>query len=634
MKLTNFNGGINVKDAAHLIGINEAATFINVDSEPGSLKPARAMSDVLVPKKKYSYFFEAEQVWIESDIRRDYVTYESTLYWTENGVGYKYKTGVTTNLGIAKSEVKPNVVVTDSPPRLTQVTINNKTESGNLPNGNLDYLLVNIDASGNYSKGLIIRVGPSTTINTTANTSDYSEENYKGLTKIDTSTGTNPRSVEFSKFLGELGSLAKLFRFYDDAFYLVANITSLGAIVADTIVDIRGNEKLNNDKFGPLSGTYTYVYTYYNSSIGVESAPSPVSLEAEVGAGKIQLTGMRVSGDPQVDTKIIYRVGGQLTKFTEVARIANTESTYLDKIKDVDLTGNILESTNYFAPPAGLKYLTEAYAMLFGAVGTKLYYTPIGLPNAWPGDYFIECVEIITGIGIAANGLFVFTKTGTIIVSGTGPTSLAKSPLSKTQGCISHYSIVSQDGVVYWASTDGICASSGGRPQVITRPKLGKARLKPIQAITIDEVYYLLQDGGDVLAVDFRYSPLVKYFKLDIDNILVASDVLYGWKNGAIRELFAGSSFLEYEYLSPKLSDGKVSEKKTYKKVYIYSRGAIELYIYIEDVLVQQVNLDGQDTHSIQVPQQYQRGCFIQFKVTGTGEVLEIDYTVEGRKDD
>lgn len=633
MKLTNFNGGINIKDAAHLIGINEAVVFRNLDSEPGSLKPAKAMSDTLVPKKKYSYFFEAEQVWIESDVRRDYVTYESTLYWTEAGAGYKYKSGVTTNLGIAKPEVKPTQTVTDAPPRLTQVTINNKTVAGNLPNGNIDYLLVNVDANGNYSKGLIIRVGPSTTTNTTANTSDYSEENYKGLTKVDTSTGTNLRSVEFSKFLGNLGSLAKLFRFYDDAFYLVGNIASLGAVVIDSEVVISSNEKLDNTKFGPLSGTYTYVYTYYNSLIGVESAPSPVSAEAQVDAGKIQLTGLQRSTDPQVDKKIIYRVGGQLAKFTEVARIANTELAYLDQTKDVDLAGDILESTNYFPPAAGLQYLTEAYAMLFGTVGSKLYYTPIGLPNAWPGDYFIECVETITGIGVAANGLFVFTKTGTIIVSGTGPTSLAKSPLSKTQGCISHYSIVSQDGVVYWASTDGICASSGGRPQVITRPKLGKARLKPVQAVTIDEVYYLLQDEGDVLAIDFRYTPLVKYFKLDIDNILVASDVLYGWKADNIRELFAGSSFLEYEYLSPKLSDGKVSEKKTYKKVYIYSRGAIKLDVYIEDVLVQQVDLDGQDTHSIQVPQQYQRGCFIQFKVTGTGEVLELDYTVEGRKE-
>lgn len=633
MKLTNFNGGINIKDAAHLIGINEAVVYSNIDSEPGSLKPVKAMSDVLIPKKKYSYFFEAEQVWIESDIRRDYVTYESTLYWTEQGTGYKYKEGSTTNLGIAKPAVPPSTAVTDAPSRLTQVTINNLTDSGNLPNGILDYLLVNVDGGGNYSKGLVIRVGPSTTTSTTANTSDYSEANYEGLTKIDTSTGTNPRSVEFSKFLGVLGSSAKLFRFYDDAFYLVSDISSLGATITDSVADISANDRLDNAKFGPLSGTYTYVYTYYNSAIGIESAPSPVSAEVKVGAGKVHLTHMVASPDPQVDKKIIYRVGGQLAKFTEVARVDNNISTYLDLTKDEDLVGDILESTNYFPAPPGLTYLTEAYAMLFGAVGSKLYYTPIGLPNAWPGDYYIECVETVTGIGVAANGLFVFTKTGTIIVSGTGPTSLAKSPLSKTQGCISHYSIVSQDGVVYWASTDGICASSGGRPQVITRPKLGKARLKPVQAVTIDEVYYLLQDEGDVLAIDFRYTPHVKYFKLDIDNILVASDVLYGWKADNIRELFAGSSFLEYEYLSPKLSDGKVSEKKTYKKVYIYSRGAIKLDIYIEDVLVQQVELDGQDTHSIQVPQQYQRGCFIQFKVTGTGEVLEIDYTVEGRKE-
>lgn len=633
MKLTNFNGGINVKDAPHLIGINEAVVFTNIDSEPGSLLPAKSMSESQTVRKKFAYFFEAEQKWIESDFRRDYVTYESTLYWTEQGIGYKYKDGVTTSLGIAKPVTKPALAVIDAPQRLTQVTINNIVSAGNLPNGNLDYLLVNVDANGNYSKGLVIRVGPSTTTSTTANTSDYSAANYEGLTKIDTSTGTNPRSVEFSKFLGVIVDKAKLFRFYDDAFYLVSNIASLTDTLVDSVVDIRSNEKLNNEFFGPLSGTYTYVYTYYNSLMGIESAPSLVSAEVQVGAGKIFVSNMPASKDTQVDTKIIYRVGGQLSKFTEVARIANNVTTYLDNTKDIDLVGDILESASYFPPPQGLTYLTEAYAMLFGAVGSKLYYTHIGLPNAWPGDYFIECVEKITGIGVAANGLFVFTKTGTIIVSGTGPTSLAKSPLSKTQGCISHYSIVSQDGVVYWASTDGICASSGGRPQVITKPKLGKVELKPIQAVTIDEVYYLLQEGGNLLAIDFRYTPLIKYFNLDIDNLIVASDTLYGWKAGYIRELFAGPSVLEYEYLSPKLSDGKVSEKKTYKKVYIYSRGAIKLDIYIEDVLVQHVDLDGQDAHVIQVPQEYQRGCFIQFKVTGTGEVLEIDYTVEGRKE-
>lgn len=634
MKLTNFSGGINVKDAAHLIAINEAVVYTNIDNEPGSLKPVLGLSEQSVARKKYSYFFAPENVWIESDVRRDYVPFESSLYWTESGQGFKYKDNKTYNLGIQKPASRPSLVVTDAPSRLTQVTINNKVSAGNLPNGNLDYLLVNIDAAGNYSKGLVIRVGPSTTTITTANTSDYSAANWEGLTKIDTSSGDNPRSVEFKAFLGELGaSGAKLFRFYDDAFYLVADIPSLATVVTDSAVNIKGNAKLDDSKFGPLSGVYTYVYTFYNSVSGVESAPSAVSNEVTVGAGKVNIIGLVSSIDPQVDKKIIYRVGGNLAKFTQVAVISNSTGTYLDEIADVDLTGELLESTSWNASPAGLKYLTEAYAMLFGAVGTKLYYTPIGIPDAWPGDYFIECVEEITGIGVAANGLFVFTLNSTIIVSGTGPTSLAKSPLSKSQGCISHYSIVSQDGVVYWASNDGICASSGGKPVVITRPKLGKQRLTPLKAVTIDEVYYLLQEQGSLLAIDFRYTPIVKYFDIDIDNIIVAEDKLYGWKAGQLSELFAGSSYLELKYLSPKLSDGLVSEKKTYKKVYIYSKGVLKLDIYIEDVLVQQVDLVNQDAHTVQVPQQYQRGCYIQFGVSGTGELLELNYTVEGSKE-
>lgn len=633
MKLVQFSGGINIKDAPHLVAINEALVYKNIDSQPGSLKPVAGLSVEGTTRKKYSYFFEPEGIWFESDTRRDYVEYESGLYWTEDAGSYKYKNGLTQNLGIQKPLYKPSASKLDAPAQLTQVTINNKTISGDLSNNNLDYLLVNVDVNGNYSKGLVIRVSASTTIITAANSYDYVEANWENITKLDTSSGTSPRSVEFKEFLGVIADKALLFRFYDDAFYLVGTIVDKNTVIVDSVADITGNLKLDTAKFGPLSGVYTYVYTFYNSYDGTESAPSAVSNEIDVKSGKVELSNMSISSDPQVDLKRIYRVGGSLAKFTLVAEVANATTTYLDELKDIDLSGELLEAVNYFAPPVGLKYLTEAYAMLFGAVGSKLYFTPIGLPNAWPGDYFIECVKLITGIGVTANGLLVFTDNSTIIVSGTGPTSLAKSTLSKTQGCISHYSIANLDGVVYWASNDGICVSSGNKPTVVTKPKLGKIKFDTVQAILHDEVYYLLEKSGRITALDFRYTPLVKQLDFNLANLVLAKDILYGWKDGKLFELFAGSA-VEFEYLSPKLSDGRVTEKKTYKKVYIYSIGVIELNIFVEDKLVQTVTLTGQDAHSIQIPQQYQRGCYIQFGIKGTGELLELEYSAEGRKDE
>lgn len=632
MKLVQFNGGINVKDSPHLLAINEAVVYNNIDSQPGSLRPVKGLSKDFETRKKYSYYFEPEKVWLESDIRRDYVEYESGLYWTETSGAYKYKNGMTNNLGIQQPGVRPTVAKTDAPSQLTQVNITNKTIAGNLSNNNLDYLLVNVDTNGNYSKGLVIRVSASTTTVTSANSFDYVEANWENITKLDTSSGASPRSVEFKDFLGVIVDKALLFRFYDDAFYLVGTVLSNSSVILDSVADISANQKLDSTKFGPLSGTYTYVYTWYNSADGTESAPSPVSLEVTINSGKATISNMQVSADKQVDLKRLYRVGGNLTRFTLVAEVANSITFYQDVTKDADLTGELLESTNYFPPPSKLKFLTEAYAMLFGAVGTKLYFTPIGIPDAWPGDYFIECVRPITGIGVTANGLLVFTDNSTIIVSGTGPTSLAKSTLSKTQGCISHYSIANLDGIVYWASNDGICASSGNKPSVVTKPKLGKTKLEPVQAILHDEVYYLLDASGKITALDFRYTPLVKQFNFGLGNIILASDIVYGWVDGKLHRLFEGDA-VEFEYLSPKLSDGRVTEKKTYKKVYIYSIGAIKLNIFVEDKLVQTVELAEQDAHCVQIPQQYQRGCYIQFGVTGTGELLELEYSAEGRKE-
>lgn len=633
MKITNFNGGINSREEPHLLGINEAVIYSNIDNAGGSLKPIKSMGSTLLHRKKYAFFFSAENKWVDSDIRRDYVEYEGTLYYTDSTGAYKQKGLAVQSLGIEPPVIKPNVTKLDAPEQLSQLNIVNKTTSGDLPNGNLDYLLVNADSLGNYSRGLVIRVNASTTSSTTVNTYDYVEENWEGLTKVDTSSGASPRSVQFKDFKGSLSAKALLFRFYDNTFRLVAEITTLSQVVLDSIADISANSAIDNSKFGPLRGTYTYVYTYYNVIDGTESAPSPVSAEIKVGAGKVVLNELAVSANPQVGYKKIYRVGGQQAKFTFIAEIANNITSYIDINKDSDITGDLLTSTNYNAPPEGLTYLTQTYAMLFGAVGSKLYYTPIGLPNAWPGDYFIECVEPITGIAVVANGLLVFTKLRTLIVSGTGPTSLSKATLSMSQGCVSHDSIANIDGAAYWVSTDGICGSNGNVPTVLSKDKLGKLKLEPVKAVMLDQVYYLLQANRNILALDFRYLPIFKELSLPVDMLHVGDDAIYGWFNGVDRELFAADTYESFKYLSPKLSDGRVSEKKTYKKVYIYSKGVIELKMYIEDKLVGAYNFSTQDAHEFQPPQQLQRGCYIQFEISGTGEVLELEYVAGGRKD-
>ncbi|MGX8249205.1 hypothetical protein, partial [Escherichia coli] len=118
------------------------------------------------------------------------------------------------------------------------------------------------------------------------------------------------------------------------------------------------------------------------------------------------------------------------------------------------------------------------------------------------------------------------------------------------------------DGSAYWVSTDGICGSNGNVPVVLSKDKLGKLKLDPVKAVMLDQVYYLLLANRSILALDFRYLPVFKELNLPVDMLHVGDDTLYGWRDGVDRELFAAQTFESFKYLSPKLSDGRVSEKK------------------------------------------------------------------------
>jgi len=631
MKLQLFDGGQNSRLAPQLLQANQAVSYFNIDNSTGVLEPVKKAQQTELTKGKYAYYFDKDAVWLDPTVPTDYAVLEDVLYYTNTLGAHKLVDGVEQPLGIAPPTNAPNASTGYGVTPLTGVTVKNVATGGNLPDDAQTYLLVNVDSAGHYSKGLNIRVALSYTANAAVSTYDYDPSFWEAITTVNISDSTT-RSITFTTWLGTISNKAKLFRLYDDGFHLVANITTNGQVVTDSVYDISANELLDNKDFGPLDGTYSYVYTFYDNNKGVESAPSGVSTELKVTGGAIQLSNLQVSTNPTVTHKIIYRVGGDITEFTEVVRLPNATTSYLDQIKDTDLAAVLLESDSYDAPPTGLQYITEAYAMLFGAVGTKLYYTPIGVPDAWPGDYYIEIGETITGLGPTANGMLVFTKYKTYIVSGTGPTSLIKSILSADQGCLNHKSIASTQGSLFWISTDGICNSSGNVPSVVSKANLGKISVVPVQAVVYDEVYYCLMNDGKVLAIDYRFSPILKWLQPGVDSLLVANDTLYGSKDGYLWELFSSAEYEEFKYLSPRLAEATVAMLKTYKKVYIYSKGAIKLNIYVDDVLVASGNYTDEDTHVIQIPQDKQRGCFIQFEVTGTGKVYEIWYEAGASK--
>lgn len=625
MKIQQFDGGLSTRLSPQFLELNQGTVFNNINTALGTLSSVKSKLATAISAGVFNYYFDITDTWYSSDVRRDYVEFQGDLYWTDGVQPKSVVDGVVSNLGIAMPAVAPTLAVSDSIDAVNTAKFE-ITQAGDLPLQKTFYKFVNSDGSY-YSDAQDLSVNlANSRVELLGN--DYEERySYFGPTVPATAAVLFPPPEGVTYGSGGI----ELYRQYKNEWRLVGTFTDpgVGPIlgVTDDVEDISGNALLDESKIAPIDGDVQYLYTFYNSATGLESAPSPLSDTKEV-QGVVTVSNLQVSTDPQVDKKRLYRVGGFLSTFTLVEEIDNADTTYLDVLKDVEVQGDLLDSTLNTPAPAKLKYLTESNAMLFGAEGSKLRFTPIGKPAYWPEVYFLEFYSDITGIGETGSGLLVFTKYKTYIVYGTGPTLLSKQLLDGEQGCVAGESVQQIGSAVLWLSTDGICASNGSPAEVITQSALGKLSLDIVDSIVHDQVYYLLSSDGSILAYDYRFTRIFKNLSLGISSLSVGNDTLYGSADGVLQELFASDELEEFSYTSPRFIEGRFSEDKTYKKVYIYSAGDIIINIFINDSLVFNTTLTGTKKHEIQIDQASQRGNYIQFEFKGKGEVSEYEYVV------
>lgn len=379
----------------------------------------------------------------------------------------------------------------------------------------------------------------------------------------------------------------------------------------------------------PSSDTVQYIITYYNSADGAESI-GVVSAEVIRGDAATNLSAIPVSTDPQVTHKGIYRVGGDLTQFTLVTRITNATTTYADTIADNAVEGSLLQSQTWGQAPAGLKYLVEAYAMLFGALGDHLYFTPVGQPNAWPPLYYLDMPNDITGIAVTPVGLLVFTTVETVLVTGSGPLVLSQQSLTKGFGCVSHDSIVNVQGAAIWLSRDGICSSNGGEVVLISKDKLGKLYLVAgdiTNATVYDECYLLQLHTGKTFIWDFGYGSIPKYWDHNLVSLATANNELYGFAGGRAYRLSNGAGHISAHYKSGWISFNDLVKEKVQDSFKIAYRGQITFNLYVDGVLARTFELSS-DSYAVleqKVPTEFTRYSFVEVEFIGTGEVFEFD---------
>ncbi len=382
-----------------------------------------------------------------------------------------------------------------------------------------------------------------------------------------------------------------------------------------------------------------WLYTWYNSSKGLESSPSPPSKVVKTNIvardGKIErVYKIYVPTPPTgVDKARIYRIGGNLTEWSLVGEIDLYQTSYFDDdVAEYEILG-LLESTYNDPPPTGLKFLTEYNSMFFGAIGSRLYFSEVGQPHYWGNGFnWIDFPQEITGIAKVSTGLFIFTRNQTFLITGNSPDALSMRLVSNEIGCDDHFTIAYKDGSAIWyMAGKGIIESNGIGFNLVSYPFLGRVYYEAYRGVVADRCYYLLHKDG-VLVYDFRKDPVFR----EIDEVWTWADSyqdkLFYSKDGYLYGAFEGYDYYDIHYKSGYIL-GDQPVRKEFHKVIIYGNGIGECSLYINDpdqpVITQKLNLK-EDKAVIGIPMMKNKGMWIQIELKGKLEVysMEIIYDI------
>lgn len=631
MRVRAFDGGLNTRVDAHLIRENEARQYVNINSDTAVLTPIKDKILSVSSINKYSYYNNIGDAWVSETSPTDWLEYKNVLYKADrSNVPTKFIGGVEYQLGITAPGGIPVATPVSAPEAVERVTLTADFDgAADLPEGTYKYKILNRSSTTGYVSYSYFRI-PVEEVTIKPTTRGGRLYNNAGTTRSGTRYGTYKGGTVASgenrvtiTFDDTNADEVRAYRYFDGAWRaLTSDFQSAATPVVDDTFDISANDELEESEL--ITGTIQYAITFYNSTVGAESAPLLLD-EVEVINGIIELSDLPTSTDTQVDQIKLYRIGGNLTNFSLVTTLSEGTVNYTDNTPDTEIIGTILNSNDYDPAPVGLKYLIEAYAMLFGAVGTQLRFTPIGKPDAWPSNYFLDFPETITGISKTAIGLLVHTYYKTYLVTGTGPTAFAQQILANDQGCISHDSIQETKDTALWVSTDGICASDGSDVKVLSRDKLGKQTLVVTNAVLFDQVYYIQLLDGSVLALDFDRG-IFKNFDYGTSYLAVAEDELYGYSAGALYKLNSDSNFVSMTWQSPDFEGSGLTDQKVYSDVLFYSTGSITINVLIDGISVGSYTKTTTGVHQIKIPQDKRRGSYISFNVTGSGIVRELEW--------
>jgi len=247
---------------------------------------------------------------------------------------------------------------------------------------------------------------------------------------------------------------------------------------------------------------YTYTLVTKESGYDFESGPAPASNGVDLYASQeAEVTGFAdiPAGYSPTHRRIYRSVSGV---YLFVAEIAASATSYTDDVLAEDL-GEELPTLTWAHPPADLRGLINLpNGIMAGFVGRDVYFCDPGHPHAWPLNYQQSLDFPIIGLGRMDTTLAVITTGSPYFIQGSHPDSMVVVKSGIEQSGASKRSIVSANGVVLYASPDGLVQLSPGGSKVVTEQYFTYAQwqqmFKPssIHAYMHDLKYVAFYDNG------------------------------------------------------------------------------------------------------------------------------------------
>lgn len=158
-------------------------------------------------------------------------------------------------------------------------------------------------------------------------------------------------------------------------------------------------------------------------------------------------------------------------------------------------------------PPIGNIGIVWQNRVLFAGVGTartRVYYSAVGDPQTWGASAYFDVPspydgDEITGLAILYGNLIVFKRHSIYIVQGDDPTTWIISKTNSAVGCVSPYSVIGVDNLIYFVSDKGLYAMNLSNTSQIAY------KVEPRYNIALANQLAGSYTGNRIFAAHYRY---------------------------------------------------------------------------------------------------------------------------------